>query len=476
MYKLLLKSLAIMTTSVGSVPLTPTVLSIQNSQGNDARAISPLAHDKELELIRKIKTYKDLINNKILTNPSIVSLIEAELKGLGNETEMVNQFFDLFKTYHSPISYLFAEISKEWYKPSDGDIKESMARVAKQIGEDGTPGQTTGRWNGHLWARAQGNKWTWNNFYTYSGGIHFNEMIHDLTGAYLGNIIDDCLHLGGGGQWGFETEKFANRLVEAGNNIFGNKKAQKNLIQALMPLIKDHVMKKNDFSTGYEQLIWAEGEPDLEKDFNIRLLFERLAHLFSQDGKNDLIDIVSNLVTSPFFEDVLIDTGFYGQRTFTEAIEMANNGITGAIIKLITDELKPRNLATMIVNAIEPVIAELGLDKTLKDLNGIFDTANHAKIFKFRINLPELASSFESLENWDNFDSCLENVKDFINNKNSQVSLKNLLQMLGTQEGADDFVKGSPLENLKKNLDDDNSLLQCSLTVLEAYYLMLDES
>jgi len=306
----------------GKGNLTKQIINMNNLDNT----FQKLSYINSFSLTDNQNLYAELIAPNALFKNIIVDFInQLKITDVSKLSPILQQIIPLIRNIASdyqgnfltPLTNLLKTFSDGWWKGSSPINYDTCQKFMNNWKDD--QDQPYSQWNfKNQWNITTDNVLTWNkqDINLYRGGVLINYLfwkiskdhkIGNLEGKdpdqprYLGNIISNHL-TDSDPQTAIinDLKQYLPNLIENPNYIF-------TLLEAIIPIIKQYLLKMTDISQGIKHLTIGDGYPTILNinRFNLNDIIKTIKDLLN--NKEKLNQLVNDLLISPFTYDLQIN-------------------------------------------------------------------------------------------------------------------------------------------------------------------------
>lgn len=437
-----------------------------NLDGNSINTIQPLfqRHGTNQDSIDKITTdmnsyqsyntylpmVKNNLNNILLSQDSNVSLFDAGLKLAKEKIPDIDNYLS-YANYLPVVTTVVQELVNDWDQPKDFSGANLLAKMKDYMSKKGEYAQAWQKlkdYDNWHYVESRAGNWNWTQFYEYMAGVNFNYVFKLISGKYIGDMITDNIYL-----TGFDSATFLKTFSDAISKIINTPAAFPYLIKALVPIIKEKVLKLEAPTLGIKTVTWKDN--NTTKSVVIKKVLLELQHLLSPAGHNNLVSLISSLFSGPFGEDIIINAA----------------GLLYTLPEIFSTSpyswfISVNDIATKVADSLTDILKSIPIDDYI---NKVITFTNKYLTTNPDIDLEDFSKYFNLTIGNKDFSTALLDIKDIIDNPNSSVhNAKEVLEILGVQfNGKTNFKTGSVFDSLSTWLKIPNSSINQLLSIIQ---------
>lgn len=400
-------------------------------------------------ILPQIKTY---LNNTFLSDDTIVDL----LKNIKSIVPNINDYLS-YNDYIPMITTTVQELLADWDQEDDFTGNTPLEKMEDYMAKKATFAQAWNIPKNEKWhyVKDRAGNWNWNQFYQYIAGVNFNYLFKLVSGKYIGEMITDNITYNFlGAPSGFNSDSFSTTFSASLDKMLINSESWPYLIKTIVPILKSEVLKLTNPTIGIDSITWD--DKTLVKNNTIQLqevltVFQKLI-----SSKDDLLKLVTNLMTGPFGEDIIAKVTIVWTDSYWTLPEIQ--------AKFSWASTAISDIPKQVVNKLETIIKQVPINETI---NKIFDFTSKYLTINPVIDLKDLSTYFGLTFGSKDFIKALNNVKYMINHPTDNNKAKKILEILGVQfHGETTFKKGSVLANLSNWLNIPTSSLNSLINII----------
>lgn len=394
---------------------------------------------------------KKFLKNSVLSNDNIVD----SLKNIKDIVPNIDNYLS-YVNYIPVVTTSIQQLLTDWDQETNFTGNTTLQKMENYMAKKATFAQAWNIPKNKKWyyVKDRAGKWNWNQFYQYIAGANFNYLFKLVSGKYLGEMITDNITYTLGIPSGFNVANFNTTISASLDKILTNSEAWPYLIKIIIPILKSEVLKLTNPTLGIDSITWD--DKTLIKNNTIQLkevltVFQKLI-----SSKNDLLKLVTNLMTGPFGEDIITKITVAWTDSYWTLPEIQDKF---SFISAISD------IPKQVVNNLETTIKQVPINDTI---NKIFDFTNKYLTINPVIDLQDLSTYLKLTFGSNDFIKALNNLKYIIEHPtNNNSKAKEILAMLGVQfNGETSFKEGSVLASLSNWLKTPTSSLNSLLNII----------
>lgn len=437
-----------------------------NLDGNSINTIQPLfqRHGTNQDSIDKITTdmssyqsyntylpmVKKKLNNIFLSQDVSVNSFDYGLKVAKEKIPDIDNYLS-YANYLPVVTTVVQELVNDWDQPKDFSGANLLAKMKDYMSKKGEYAQAWQKLKGHdnwHYVESRAGNWNWTQFYEYMAGVNFNYVFKLISGKYIGDMITDNIYL-----TGFDSATFLKTFSDAISKIINTPSAFPYLIKALVPIIKEKVLKLEAPTLGIKTVTWKDN--NTTKSVVIKKVLLELQDLLSPAGHNNLVSLISSLFSGPFGEDIIINAA----------------GLLYTLPEIFSTSpyswfISVNDIATKVADSLTDILKSIPIDDYI---NKIITFTNKYLTTNPDIDLEDFSKYFNLTIGNKDFSTALLDIKDIIDNPNSSVhNAKEVLEILGVQfNGKTNFKTGSVFDSLSTWLNIPNSSINQLLSIIQ---------
>ncbi|WP_338979010.1 hypothetical protein [Spiroplasma endosymbiont of Panzeria rudis] len=437
-----------------------TIQSLFQRNGINQSKVDTIANN-----INSYSSYRDILpmvknylNNSILSNDDTVNMIDGMLKNIKNLIPNINDYLS-YTNYIPIITNTIDELLADWDQEDNFSGNTTFEKMQDYMSKKATFAQAWNIPSHEKWyyVKDEAKNWNWNQFYEYIAGVNFNYMFKSISGKYIGEMISDNIKyaLWGAGPIGFNSDNFNATFSETLNKILTNPVAWPYLIKTIIPMVKSEVLKLTNPTFGIDSITWD--DKTLLKNNTVQL--KKVLTIFQEliSSKDNMLKLVTNLMTGPFGEDIIAKDTFAWTDSYWTLPEIQKKF---SFISAISD------IPQQVVNSLESAIKNVPISDTI---NKIFEFTNKYLTTNPLIDLKDLVKYLDLTLGSKDFINALNNLKYIINHPTTDniSKTKEILQLLGVQFGGEtNFKQDSVFVNFSNWLNTSTSSLNSLLNII----------
>jgi len=401
---------------------------------------------------------KNYLNNSILSNDDTVNMIDGMLKNIKNLIPNINDYLS-YTNYIPIITNTIDELLADWDQEDNFSRNTTFEKMQDYMSKKATFAQAWNIPSHEKWyyVKDEAKNWNWNQFYEYIAGVNFNYMFKSISGKYIGEMISDNIKyaLWGARPIGFNSDNFNVTFSETLNKILTNPVAWPYLIKTIIPMVKSEVLKLTNPTLGIDSITWDDKTPLKNNTVQLKKVLTIFQELIS--SKDNMLKLVTNLMTGPFGEDIIAKATFAWTDSYWTLPEIQKKF---SFISAISD------IPQQVVNSLESAIKNVPISDII---NKIFEFTNKYLTTNPLIDLKDLVKYLDLTFGSKDFINALNNLKYIINHPTTDniSKTKEILQLLGVQFGDEtNFKQDSFLANFSNWLNTPTSSLNSLLNII----------
>lgn len=437
-----------------------------NLDGNSINTIQPLfqRHGTNQDSIDKITTdmssyqsyntylpmVKNKLNNILLSQDISVNSFDYGLKFAKEKIPDIDNYLS-YANYLPVVTTVVQELVNDWDQPKDFSGANLLAKMKDYMSKKGEYAQAWQKLKGYdnwHYVESRAGDWNWTQFYEYMAGVNFNYVFKLISGKYIGDMITDNIY-----STSFDSATFLKTFSDAISKIINTPAAFPYLIKALVPIIKEKVLKLEAPTLGIKTVTWKDN--NTTKSVVIKKVLLELQDLLSPAGHNNLVSLISSLFSGPFGEDIIIKVSFF-LYTLPEIFSTFPYSLF----------IKINDIATKVADSLTDILKSIPIDDYI---NKVITFTNKYLTTNPDIDLEDFSKYFNLTIGNKDFSTALLDIKDIIDNPNSSVhNAKEVLEILGVQfNGKTNFKTGSVFDSLSTWLNIPNSSINQLLSIIQ---------
>lgn len=394
---------------------------------------------------------KNFLNNSFLASDTIIDL----LKNLKNIVPNISDYLS-YANYIPVVTTIIEELLTDWDQENNFIGNTPLQKMEDYMKKKGTFAQAWNIPKNEKWSyvKDRAGKWNWNQFYEYIAGANFNYLFKLVSGKYLGEMVTDNITYTLGIPSGFDVDNFNTTLSSSLDKILTNSQAWPYLVKTIIPMLKSEVLKLTNPTLGIDSITWDDKTLIENSTIQLKTVLTVFQKLLS--SKDDLLKLVTNLMTGPFGEDIIAKVTVAWTDSYWTLPEIQDKF---SFISAISD------IPKQVVDNFETIIKEVPINETI---NKIFDFTNKYLTNNPVIDLKDLSTYLDLTFGSKDFIKALNNLKYMIDHPTTNDSVaKEILTTLGVQfDGQTSFKESSVLASLSKWLNTSTSSLNSLLNLI----------
>lgn len=406
---------------------------------------------------------KSYLNNTTLANDGMINTINGLLNTIKSLVPNIDDYLSYTK-YIPIVTSTIKELLTDWDQEDSFSGNTPLQKMDDYMSKKATFAQAWNIPKNEKWhyVKDRAGNWNWNQFYEYIAGVNFNYMFKLLSGKYIGDMISDNITYTWGvpTPTGFNSANFNTTLSATLDKILTNSEAWPYLIKTIIPMVKSEVLKLPNPTLGIDSITWSNKKLNDNNTIQLKAVLAIFQRLIS--SKDDLLKLVTNLMTGPFGEDIIAKATIFWATIFWEDTYWTLPEIQSKLsfVSAVSD------IPKQVVDNLETVIKTIPINETITNIVAF---TNKYLTINPVIDLKDLSIYLDLTFGSKDFVNALNEIKHLIDHPtNDTTKIKAILELLGVdfKNGQTKFKTGSVLASLYNWLNIPTSSLNSLLNII----------